>query len=213
MSNRTQGGYGAGGYGVGGYGQGGAPFLEPVSYYLSLITSEYQSSPKALAWLAALLQPLNDIANCLYLFNWVLDISNAIGAQLDILGQIVGVNRTVNFQPTGGASPVLDDATYRVLLLATIARNQWDGTIDGLYNTWLLLFPGGSIQIIDNQDMSFNVVLSGSFTQIIQDLINHDLIVPRPEGVKINYGFAGLPVFGFDRHDSYVSGFDQGKWS
>lgn len=208
-------GYGGGGYGVGGYGIGqGPPFLEPVTYYQGLITSEYRGSVKALAWNRVFLQLLNDAATCLYTFSYQFDINNAVGEQLDVIGENVGASRTVTFQPSGGVSPVLDDSTYRILLLATIARNQWNGKQDSLYPIWQMLFPGGTIGIIDNQDMTLNVTLSGAFSSIIQDLITHDLIVPRPEGVLMRYNFAGLPMFGFDRYDSYISGFDDGGlWS
>lgn len=209
------GGYGAGGYGVGGYGGNGGPvFTEEISYYLSLVTSQYQGSPKFLAWLKAPLQILDDMTSCLYMFSWQFDISNAVGPQLDIIGQIVGASRTVSFQPSGGVSPVLDDATYRILLLATIARNQWDGRIDSLQSIWGTLFPGGQIKIVDNQDMTFNVVLSGVFTSILQDLITHDYIVPRPQAVLVNPTFSDLPIFGFETaNTSFIAGFGLGKWA
>ena len=51
-------------------------------------------------------------------------------AQLDALGTLVGQSRQVPFQPSGGVSPILDDNTYRILLQAKIAQNQFDGQID-----------------------------------------------------------------------------------
>lgn len=205
--------YGGGGYGVGPYGGGAPIFSEPISYYLSLITSQYQNSPKFLAWMKALLQVLDDATNCLYQFDWAFNIDIAKGPQLDILGQIVGASRHLEFEPSGGASPILDDATYRILLKATIARNQWDGKIDSLQSIWQSIFPGGRIGILDNQDMTFTVLLSGAFSTVIEDMISHDLIVPRPQGVLINYNFADVPIFGFDLQDAWIAGFDTGLWS
>jgi hypothetical protein len=75
------------------------------------------------------------------------------------------------------------------------------------------LFPGGKIVLNDGQNMSCTILLSGSFTSIATDLINNDLIVPRPEGVLYNITFATLPVFGFDENNANVAGFDTGKWS
>jgi len=203
-------GYGAGGYGVGPYGGGGEPtFSEPVSYYLARFTSQYQQSQKLLAWAAAALQFLDDITNCLYSFFNAFDLATAVGAQLDVLGEIVGVSRTLPFQPTSG-SPILDDATYRILLQAQIGRNTWNGTIDGLQQLWLGLFPNGRLVVQDNQDMTFNVILTGSFTSIIEEIITHDLIVPRPEGVLINYIFSETPIFGADLSNSFIAGADLG---
>ena len=178
--------------------------------YLDLATSQYQNSPKFLAWLSVPLQILQDITDCADEMYQAFDIDTAEGAQLDILGVIIGASRTVDFQPSNSVSPVLDDDTYRVLLKATIARNQWDGNIDTLAPVWREIFPGGSIVIQDSQLMSMNVSMTGSFSSIIVDLINNGYIVPRPEGVLVNYGFGDLPYFGFDRDDSYISGLDDG---
>jgi len=204
------GGYGSGGYGVGEYGAGRVIFSEPVSYYLSLVTSQYQLSSKFMAWLTFCLQFLDDVNACLYSFYQALDLQVAIGAQLDVIGTIVGVGRVLPFQPSLGLSPVLDDSTYRTLLKAQIGRNTWNGTIDGLQALWQSLFPGGTIIIADHQDMTFTVILYGAFSPIMVDMIEHDLIVPRPEGVLINYVFGTLPLFGADLNNSFIAGADLG---
>lgn len=121
---------------------------------------------------------------------------------------LTGVGYSVN-----GASQVLDDATYRLLIKATIAQNQWDGTITGMQPIWQSLFPGGTIIIADNQDMTADIILAGSFSSIIVDMINNGMIVPRPEGVLYNYEFPTLPVFGFGEENAYVSGFGTGHWA
>jgi len=205
-------GFGLGGFGLGPF--GGEPVENlPISYYLGLITSEYQGSAKFLSWLTALIQPLDDASQCLEAMTLAFDLDHAVGAQLDVLGVIIGQGRTMTFQPSGGVSPVLDDATYRLLLKARIAQNLWDGTIDGLQTVWKRLFPSGSIIIIDAQNMSADVVLSGAFTSIAQDLITNGLIVPRPEGVLYNYQFAALPLFGFGPTTSVIAGFGVGHWA
>jgi hypothetical protein len=210
MSLNPNYGYGLGGYGVGRYGSQPNP---PISYYIGLITSQYQQSPKMLAWLQANLQILDDISQCINSFIYMIDLDYASGAQLDILGSIIGQSRTVGFQPSNGVSPVLDDQTYKLLLKARIAQNQWDGTIDGLQAVWQSLFPDGRIIIQDGQNMSATLILTGTFSSIIQDLITNGYIVPRPEGVLYNYSFGTLPIFGFGSSQGFIAGFDQGHWS
>lgn len=205
-------GYGKGGYGQGGYGESSGSGPTPA-HYQSLITSEYQQSPNLLAWLAAPLGVLDDAVLCLAYFATQFDLASAVGVQLDILGQLIGRSRTVAFQPSGSISPVLDDTTYRLLLQATIAWNQWDGKIGSLQSIWAQLFPGGRIVVEDGQNMTVTVLLTGVFSSIIVDLITNGYIVPRPEGVLYNYVFSTLPVFGFDQSNSYIAGFDQGHWS
>src|SRR5271169_834402 len=122
--------FGEGGFGEGGFGGSAVP------YYLSLITSEYQTSPKFLAWLTACLAILDGIMGCAAVLDPAFDIDSALGPQLDVLGQIIGVSRLVNFTPSDGVSPVLDDYTYRILLKAKVGANQWDGQIGSLWALW-----------------------------------------------------------------------------
>lgn len=206
--------YGVQGYGIGHYGNQPIEVL-PIGYYLQRLTHFYASpnAPKLNAFLYVLLKKFDDVSQCLVRLDTAIDLDSAIGAQLDQLGATAGISRVVGFQPSGGVSPVLDDATYRTLIKAKIAQNQWDGTIDSLYPIWQTLFPGGTIVIEDNQTMSANIILTGTFTSIIQDLISNGYIVPRPEGVLYTYQFTTLPAFGFGSSPGFIAGFGEGFWA
>lgn len=184
-----------------------------LSYYLNLLTSQYRLSPKFQQWLSLALQPIDDLTTCLTTFTANFDLDWAIGQQLDICGVLIGCSRTVAFEPTGGGSPVLDDSTYRILLKARIAWNQWDGKIASMYPIWKSLFSSGNIIVHDNQDMTATIILSGTFTSIIQDLITNGYIVPRPEGVQYTYSFGTLPILGADENNSFIAGADLGHAS
>ena len=203
--------YGTQGYGTGGYGNEPIETL-PSGYYIQLLTSQYSNSPKLNALLKVLLKKFDDTSQVMVQFDTALDLDSAVGAQLDMLGATAGAFRTVGFQPSDGVSPVLDDATFRILIKAKIAQNQWDGTLPSLYPIWASLFPDGSIIIIDNQNMTADITLKGSFTSIIQDLITNGYIVPRPEGVLYTYLFGVLPYFGFGSSPGFIAGFDTGHW-
>lgn len=185
----------------------------PVGYYLDRLTSQYSAAVNFDKWMLTVLSIANDISTCLQSITPAFDLDYAVGVQLDILGVIAGVGRIVNFQPSGGISPILDDVTYRLLIRATLANNQWDGRIGSLYSIWSTLFPGGHITIEDNQNMTANIILTGTFSSIIQDLITHDLIVPRPQAVQYFYLLGDLPFFGFDLNNQFIAGWDVGKWS
>lgn len=186
----------------------------PLSYYLNLFTSQYKTAAKLQAWQTVLLQPFSDIMSCAQQITAAYDIDTAIGVQLDVLGQIIGAKRTVSFQPSMGVSPILDDSTYRLLLYAKRAINTWNGKILSLYPLWQTLFPGGSIVFIDNQNMTATVVLAGTFSSIQSDLIQNDLIIPRPETVLYKYVVApSLPLFGSDSNNAYIAGADIGHAS
>jgi hypothetical protein len=191
-----------------------------MSYYIALITHQYQNSSKFLAWLAACLQPLQDAAHCLDHMWYDFDLDNAVGIQLDTLGLISGVSRTVGFQPSNSVSPILDDPTYRILLKSKILLNQWNGQIQTIEAAWGNIFPGGHIYIQDNGDMSITITTSGGITSIQNDLITNDYIIPKPEGVFIIGSavppgppiFGTKPYFGFDQSNDYIAGFDISHW-
>jgi hypothetical protein len=217
--------YGAGGYGTGNYSNQPIETL-PIGYYLNLVTHEYRSSPKFNKLLYTLLKKFDDVSQCLVQMDTALNLSLAYGSTLDMLGRTAGALRTLPFQPSYGVSPIMDDTTYRTYIQAKIAQNQWDGTITSLYFIWKSLFPTVSIIIADNQNMSATLFIGGLPSSLIIDMVagyavngatsgtvQNGLIVPRPEGVLYEFFLGSLPAFGFDLDNSYVAGFDVGKWS
>lgn len=108
---------------------------------------------------------------------------------------------------------VLEDDVYRVVLKNKVMMNSWDGKASTFQAAWRVLFTGGTITIQDNQDMSLTVLLTGTFDPTIIRLIHGDYIIPRPQGVQINYTYGEMPYFGFDREDDYIAGFDTGHWT
>lgn len=184
----------------------------PIEYYLNLITSEYRLKPNFISWLSSSLQLLDDATSTIEeIFN-AFNIDNAIGNQLDLIGQIIGQERKVGFQPTDGSSPVLDDTNYRTLLKAKIVQNHWRGQIKELVDMWSILFPEGTITIQDTQDMAFNVIITGNLSLLTRDLVLNGYIIPKPEGVNANYYFGDVPIFGYDISNEYYDGYEVGKW-
>ncbi|MBY6798096.1 DUF2612 domain-containing protein [Clostridium botulinum] len=158
-----------------------------IKKYLDNITSQHRDKPKYMAWLSSILTILDHAYLVIKSIDINFDIDYAIGKQLDILGKIIGRKRVLTFQPLNGHDPVLDDETYRLVLKAKIAMNMWDGTVPKMYEIWDNIFKDIGLELQDNQDMSFNAYITGYVNQIRQDLIQHGYIVPKPEGVKVNY--------------------------
>lgn len=139
--------------------------------YLDLVTSEHRSKPNFIASLKAVVQPFADQLDVLASVAPAFDIDAAVGVQLDAVGLWVGRSRNLRlaitgvyfaldtdgvgfdqgawkgpFDPSTGLVALPDDS-YRVLLKATVAANQWDGTIPSAYAIWDSLF-GGSVSPI-----------------------------------------------------------------
>lgn len=111
------------------------------------------------------------------------DIDTAVGVQLDILGLWIGRSRIVSqpisgvyfswdtdglgydqgiwqgpYDPDSGYT-TLSDETYRIILKAKIAINNWDGRNDSLPPILDAATAGSGLkmQIVDNQDMTISV--------------------------------------------------------
>lgn len=158
-----------------------------IDSYVNHITSEHRDKPNFISWLSSNLKIIDGTYLVLKAMDSNFDIDNAIGAQLNTLGIIIGRQRTLNFQPLNGFSPILDDDTYRLVLKTKIAMNNWDGTIPQMYEIWNNIFSDIQLQLEDHQDMSFTAYISGYVNQIRQNLIQMGYIVPKSEGVRINY--------------------------
>jgi hypothetical protein len=165
------------------------------------------------AWLAANLQLFQDVIVCAEEFQAAFTPGIASGPQLDVLGSIVGCSRTVGFQPSGSVSPVLDDITFTLLIQATIMKNHWDGQLDSLIAIWNALFPGGGLTVVDNQNMTVDLYVSGLTSSIQTDLVLNGYLLPRSQSVEYIYHLAELPMLGFDTNNSWVGGFDSGYFS
>ena len=183
-----------------------------IDTYRKLLTSEYRHSPKLTRWLVWLLNSGTTYTNFIQMFVKAFDLDVAVGYQLDTIGRLVGVKRLLEFVPSGGESPLLDDETYRFLIKATIIKNTWKGKLEDLYSAWRVLYPESKLfQIQDLQDMTFNVIIAGDFSSLQKELISKGYIIPKPEGVRINLmtitDTSGYPLFSYDLDTLYYSGY------
>ena len=191
--------------------------------YLGLITSQHCVREKFMRTVTALLTPSDDIFALAIELDDEFDIDYATGVQEDVIGEFVGAQRTLPYQPGKGVSPELDNSAYRKLLLAKIAKNQWKGGIYDIKELWNALFGKGII-IQDNQDMSIDVLAIGINDQITKEMVQQGLIVPKPhletDTIK-GYDHAdwmnALPdvSFSYDVEDpaSGMSGYDGSYWT
>ena len=182
--------------------------------YLNLITSEHSDKPNFIASLSAVLQPLVDVQVTIQSLPSAFDIDNAVGAQLDIIGQWVGRNRYLleplsnvyfsfdtpglgfdqgtwigPYDPTSGLV-ALNDSAYRTLLYAVIGANQWDGTVPSAYAIWETLFNGENYGVLiqDCGGMTMTWALTGNTPDAVTTaLFEGGYLSLKPAGVRIDY--------------------------
>ena len=176
-----------------------------------LVTSEHGDKLNYMSFISAMLLPLKNVSDLNHTMSTYLNLDKVVGKGLDLIGQILGLSRQLPFQPVENSS-ILDDDYYRLVLKAKIAKNQWRGTKEGLYELWGNLFPENPLLIVDNQNMTCQVVVIGLNDRLSRELILADYIVPRPAGVRYDYGFTDKPIYAQDMNTEYLKGLDEGYW-
>lgn len=222
-----------------------------MSKYTDLITNYHAGKPLFFQHVDLSTRPLTDVSASLNSLITAFDIDTAVGVQLDILGEWIGRSRIVSvpisgiyfsfdtdglgwdqgvwqgpFDPDSGYT-ALSDETYRVILKAKIAINNWDGTNDSLPQILDTALAGSGLrmQIVDNQDMTISIWV---FPEVDISDVSLELIAAIKQGyltVKAAGVWGGsieIPAvetpsegnrfFGFDMDNDYIAGFDDGSW-
>lgn len=207
-----------------------------MSKYTDLLIQQYQKKPKARATIDLWCGEMDKVqANMVDLLNQV-DIDQARGYSLDIIGRRVGIarempsyiskgffsyygadgkgwNKGVWYREGDSTNDTisLTDIDYRFIIKARILKNFQDGTLDSVLNA-LEKLMGSNVSVIDNYDMTASVYAPLSTLSPIQSYLIQKLdILPRPIGVKYNFFDIGTPYFGFNGFKGSL-GFDLGSF-
>ncbi len=216
--------------------------MNAQEYLQELIPSPNTDQPNFSAWVEANLQTFVDDQIACAILPSDFNIDLAVGDQLDVLGVILGVSRTVPFDFGGGISPVLADPIYRIVLKARIILDLWNGTKDQIYDFWQVFLPEYPVLIQDNLDMTMSVLVFGvpadtpgvvafgwgtetdtirgwgegywgPFENSLRLLIENGYFTPKPAGVSVNYSFASSPVFAWGIETDLFKGWGEGTWA
>ncbi len=193
-----------------------------VTPYTNLITSEHASKPNFMAMVAQTMQPGADLLALYQQMSLLYDLDQAVGVQLDVLGEWVGVTRNLTVGVTGvffslDIAPGLDEGViwnpdttpnqvltqlpddhYRLLLQVRILNNQWNGSLSDLYAMLDALFPPvpGNPYVFIQDNCNETMVLG--FTLVSPDPLTQALLTQgdldvKPAGVQIsNYAFPSV---------------------
>lgn len=191
--------------------------------YLALVTSEHRDKPKFAALIKLLCGYAADDRNLLESLPAKFDVDTAVGVQLDDVGLWAGVGRTVTVIPSE-AFPTppdpyqvqLDDDVFRRLIKARVLANRWDGTPEQLVDILVAFFgpAGSSAAEFDNQDMSIDLYIAGTFPTAAEAAIFSQFILPvRPVTVRVRTTWispTGGPLFALDFETLFLAGPDVG---
>ena len=150
------------------------------SYYSNLLIMEYHGKPKAKATIETTVALLPDdiIQEVIEGFN----IETAVGKQLDILGEYVGVDR---YYLVDNQAELLNDEDYRILIKLKAISNTSDLSHKSLEEA-LYDFFGNSVRMDSDGNMEMTYFVPKDKTPIIQAAIQKE-VLPRPMGVRCSY--------------------------
>lgn len=186
--------------------------MTTLADYLALIPPHNSAKPNFIASVSAALAPLADASAALAGLQAGFDLDTAVGAQLDVVGEWVGLSRVLTTPVTGvyfefdgdgalgfdrgvwlgpGNSATgltqVDDETYRLFLRLKIAANNWDGTLGGAQAIMAALSTTNTYVFLqDNFDMTMTVGLSGVIpSALFVAILKQANTWLRPAGVKL----------------------------
>lgn len=214
-----------------------------IEDYLNRVPSQHRDRPKFRATLETSLAPFVQLGQIMESVPSLYDVDTAVGAQLDVVGEWVGISRRIDavlegvyFELDGTADvgfdtgiwrgdydPLtgivsLDDDTYRTLIQLKIAANSWDGTADEAYKAWNSVFLKNNVVIQDFQDMTITIGVMGALLTSAQKALFSKQISPfKPAGVQISTYFVtsevDTPFFALDIQSDQLGGFDESAWA
>lgn len=180
---------------------------------------QYRNGSKFRAWISLLpdiateyiSEPVDQVVN-------LINIDTARGDQLDICGRIVGIGsrpkvrsdelEVFAYNGTEGAHPYgvapykgpddfpesfpLPNYLYRLVIKAKIVKNVGLATVDDVKRgVEFILGDGFTATVVDLQDMTMRVILNQEPSFNVRAILELFDVVPRPQGVSIEYVTAG----------------------
>lgn len=185
--------------------------ITPFDVWTTII-SQYANSPIIARLCTNMGEYVDPTENFDSFFDTIWNVDTAIGVGLDIWGRIVGLETRVlqippggkylGFEEAGGAtvdpfnqSPFfsgtpltnnfrLSDASFRVLIFAKALANISDGSIKGINQLLLNLFPNrGNAYVVDNLDMTMTYMFKFILSTVEAAIIEQTGVLPKPTGV------------------------------
>lgn len=181
------------------------------------IYAQYRNSPKTVQWLNIVDTIADELCVAVNDVQLMYDIDLNIGEQLNIIGRIIGTDRTVlgsfilevfeantdgdnecgdpavqcSAASVAGDSE-LSDTYFRTLIRSKIVKNNSFSTIDGILKAVSFVTPNTLwSKLNDHEDMTFSLETSDTLTEIERTLLVTEDVVPKPQGVRF-LGFLEL---------------------
>lgn len=172
------------------------------------IYAQYRDKPKAVEWYNITRIIADELCYGFEQIRTSYDIDAAGTAELDVIGRIVDVDRrfetTVVFAAiewgdsasqfggqgiqfratTATESEEASNSIFRLLIKSKISKNNNDATLDGIATALQFITDVDSVHVIDNENMTFNMVFSSELNATERFVLDTFDVIPRPQGVE-----------------------------
>lgn len=166
---------------------------------LDRLLHQFKNSEDLKNFFTALLSPLQTVETdlwALYTQRWAAD---AVGAQLDNLGAIVG-------QPRQGRT----DAVYRLWIQARILANRSTGKADDTLTLLALVTDGAEYSLTEKYVAAYEVLVTE--LEVDAESVFDLLMQVKPAGVKLTMAYSDQPVTSLFTYD-IGPGYDVGLYA
>ena len=156
---------------------------------MNRVYAQYRDKPKAVAWYNIVPTLATQVETVLNDVRFSYDIDANEGAQLDVIGRIVDIDRQYRLKfeevtPPFIVDGLVDDEVYRILIKSKIAKNNSDATLDGIVDSIQFISDASNTPVVDHYDMSFSLIVKNPLTDKERYILNIFDVVPRPQGVR-----------------------------
>jgi hypothetical protein len=156
------------------------------------LLQQYADKPKFLALIAAIAGRYQVVENALWGLYVGRSLANAVGAQLDGIGRIIGLSRSE-------IPSAADDENYRTWLKSWIAVNASSGTIPELIRLFTAVAAQGTAIRVNNSGAASVLVSLGTVVQTQGPTLVSVLSKVKAGGVRASLDYlATLPAWEFD---------------
>ena len=118
-----------------------------IEDYTELFSAGVRELPKFMCVAAAVLKQVMDLREVVLSLGTAFSLESVAGVQLDLIGGMIGIER-------GGGQT---DEDYRKNLKGGLAVWRWDGTNETVRDVLEETYPGETITVRDNGDMTVTV--------------------------------------------------------
>jgi len=177
------------------------------------VTEQFKNKPVFDAYLKLIMDSLNELQGVYKDLMQLRSIDTAVGAQLDLIGDIVGQPRTlVNYDSTigglfrsvnqeEGAAAEVDDETYRFLIKARIIANTTRATPEAIISGINFVTGNANTTLVEQPFAHITLEVQNNLTDFqayfLKGLSDQGSIIPIPIGVTVDYVFFEEEYFGF----------------